>query len=106
MARPAGERFTPVSRGAGIGNRLPADPVITGEDGFRDAASGALDQLGGPFRGGQGDAFPLPFPDEAAFELGEGSHAESMRLAMGSLPPVKTRFSLTNSTRTPLRVRP
>jgi hypothetical protein len=29
---------------------FPADSVITGKDGFRSTAAGALDQLGRPFR--------------------------------------------------------
>ncbi|MDR6557548.1 hypothetical protein J2809_001904 [Arthrobacter pascens] len=31
-------------------DRLPADPVITGKDRFRDTTAGALDQLIRPFR--------------------------------------------------------
>ena len=90
---------------------LPADPVVPGKDGFRNTVAGALNQLGRPFRReslfpafvcaallGQGDAFPLAFPDEGAFEFGEGTMTESMRLAMGESSPVKTRLSLTNST--------
>ena len=63
---------------------LPADPVVTGKEGFRNTSASALDQFRGPFRSeglfppfvgaalfGQGDAFPLAFPDEGA---GEGSH--------------------------------
>jgi hypothetical protein len=66
---------------------LPADPVVTGKEGFRDTVAGALDQVGSPFRRegllppfvraallGQGDALPLAFPDEGAFEFGEGTH--------------------------------
>jgi hypothetical protein len=29
---------------------LPADPVVTGIDAFRNTTTGALDWLGGPFR--------------------------------------------------------
>jgi hypothetical protein len=31
-------------------HRLPADPEVMGKKGFRNAAAGALDQLGCPFR--------------------------------------------------------
>jgi hypothetical protein len=54
---------------------LPADPVVTGKEGFRNTGVGTLDQLGSAFRVeslfppfvgaalfGQGDAFPRPFP--------------------------------------------
>ena len=66
---------------------LPADPVVTGKDSFRNTAVSALDQLGRPLRWeglfppfvgaallGQGDAFPLPFPDQGPFEFSEGAH--------------------------------
>ena len=56
---------------------LPADPVVTGKEGFWNTGAGALDELGGPFRReglfpsfvgaallGQGDPFPLAFSDE------------------------------------------
>jgi hypothetical protein len=61
---------------------LPADPVVTGKEDFRDTGAGPLDQLGYAFRReglfpsfvgaallSQGDTFPLAFPDEGAFEL-------------------------------------
>jgi hypothetical protein len=57
--------------------RLLADPVIAGGDNFRDAAAGALYQLGRPFRAEgflsslvdaallrQNNAFPLPFSNK------------------------------------------
>lgn len=48
--RRQGSGFTPAWRGAGTDIRLPADPVIAGEDCFRNSAVGARNQLGGPFR--------------------------------------------------------
>lgn len=60
-------------------DRFPADPVVTGKEGFRDTAAGALYQFGRPVRGegpfpsfvgaallGQGNAFVLAFPNEGA----------------------------------------
>lgn len=68
-------------------DHFPADPVVVGEDDFRDPGAGALDQLGRqlrcqgllpPFVGaallGQGDAFALAFSDQGPFEFGEGAH--------------------------------
>jgi hypothetical protein len=93
---------------------LAADPIVTGKEGFRYIAAGPLDQSDCPFRCeglfpslvsaallGQGDAFPLAFPDEGAFEFGEGAHDGEHEVGHGESSPVKTRLSLTNSTRTP-----
>lgn len=55
---------------------------------------------------GQGDAFPLAFPDGGTFEDGEGFHDGEHEVGRGESSSVKTRLSLTNSTRAPLRVRP
>jgi hypothetical protein len=54
---------------------------------------------------GQGDALPLAFPDDGASESGESAHDGEHEIGLGESWPVKTRPSLTNSTRTPLRVR-
>ncbi|MDQ0618181.1 hypothetical protein QFZ33_002205 [Arthrobacter globiformis] len=99
-------------------HRFLADAGVSGEDGFGDAIGGPLDRLGRPFRReglfppfvdaallGQGDAFPLPLPNQGAFDSAKAPMTESIRLAMGESSPVKTRLSLTNSTRTPLWVR-
>ena len=66
-------------------HRFPADAVVAGEDGFGDSVRCPLYQFGRAFRCeglfppfvgaallGQGDAFPLAFPDQGAFEFGEG----------------------------------
>jgi hypothetical protein len=80
-AAPAGEGFTRAWRGQVVVEGLPADLVVTGKEGFRNTAAGALGQFGHPFRGedllppfegaallGQGDAFARVFPDEGSFE--------------------------------------
>jgi hypothetical protein len=71
-----------------------ANSVVAGEDDFWDAAAGALDEFGCPFRCqgllsslvhaallGQGDTFPLTLPYEGAFEFGEGSH-DSLQMSV------------------------
>lgn len=92
-----------------------AEPVVGGELGLRGAGrraggqfgdllrcQGALAPLVGATPLGQGDALALAFSDQGAFELGEGSMTESIRVAAGESSPVKTRCSSRNSTRTPL----
>jgi hypothetical protein len=79
---------------------LPADPVAPGQDGFRDTAAGALGRLSRPFgcEGlfpsfvgaallGQGDAFSPAFPDEGAFEFGEGTHDGEHEVGHGGVLP-------------------
>jgi hypothetical protein len=76
----------------------PADPVVTGKEGFRHTAAGALNQFRGPiwceglfppFVGsallGEGDAFPLAFPDEGTFEFGEGTHDGEHEIGHGGV---------------------
>lgn len=68
-------------------HRFPADAVVTGENDFRYATAGALDQFGRSFRCqglfpslagaallGQGDAFTLAFPDQGPLEFSESPH--------------------------------
>ena len=53
----------------------------------------------------QGDAFPLPLPDQGPFELSEGSITESMRLAIGGAPPGEDQTHFNERHPHPLRVR-
>jgi hypothetical protein len=83
----AGECLVQLGVAQVLVDRLPADSVITGKEGFRNTAAGALDELVRPIRREdllpafvgaallrQGDAFSLAFSYEGAFEFSEGSH--------------------------------
>lgn len=78
---------------------LPADAVVTGEEGFRDTVAGARDQFGFPFRCeglfapfvgaallSKGDAFRWRSLMRERSNSGKAPIMESMRLA-GVSPP-------------------